>query len=45
MGVDKITEDSADSERNKDCYHFDRHTSDYRDQFLKITQELLAKCP
>ena len=40
MGVDKITEDSA--ERNKGCYHFDRHTSDYREQFLNITHRLLA---
>lgn len=40
MGVDKITEDSA--ERNKGCYHFDRHTSDCREQFLNITHRLMA---
>lgn len=26
-------------------YHFDRHTPQYRDQFLTITHELQGKCP
>lgn len=26
-------------------YHFDRHTAEYRDNFLDITHEMQAKCP
>jgi cytochrome P450 len=34
-----------DSDRKKNPYHFDRHTPEYRIQFEKITEEMLAKCP
>jgi cytochrome P450 len=43
--ADEISDDAADSERKKDCYHFDRHTSEYRVQFLNITEEMHANCP
>ena len=36
---------SADDERKKNQYHFDRHTPDYRHQFEAITAEMHAKCP
>lgn len=42
MSVDDIV---SDSERKKDRYHFDRHSPEYRIQFEKITEEMLAKCP
>ena len=33
------------SDRQKNHYHFDRHTPHYRLQFEKITEEMHAKCP
>jgi cytochrome P450 len=33
------------TDRKTKSYHFDRHTSDYRLQFEKITEEMHAKCP
>ena len=42
MSVDDTT---ADDERKQPRYHFDRHTSDYRVQFAKITEEMQDKCP
>jgi cytochrome P450 len=36
---------SADSERKRNRYHFDRHTPEYRLQFEKITEEMHHKCP
>jgi hypothetical protein len=35
----------SDEDRKKNRYHFDRHTPEYRIQFEKITEEILAKCP
>lgn len=34
-----------DEARKKHRIHFDRHTPEYREQFVEITQELHAKCP
>src|SRR4051812_32101501 len=34
-----------DDDRKKNTYHFDRHTSEYREQFLTITEEMQGKCP
>jgi cytochrome P450 len=42
VSVDDIV---SDSDRKKNRYHFDRHTPEYRIQFEKITEEMLAKCP
>lgn len=42
MSVDDTT---ADDERKQPRYHFDRHTSDYRMRFEKITEEMQEKCP
>ena len=42
MSVDDIT---ADDERKKNRYYFDRHTSEYREQFDTITEEMQSKCP
>jgi cytochrome P450 len=42
LSVDDIV---SDSDREKNRYHFDRHTPEYRIQFKKITEEMLAKCP
>ncbi|MCB0942274.1 MAG: cytochrome P450 [Mycobacterium sp.] len=36
---------TADEQRRQPRYHFDRHTSDYRVQFEKITEEMHDKCP
>jgi cytochrome P450 len=35
----------TDDDRKKNAYHFDRHTSEYRLQFEKITEEMQARCP
>lgn len=43
--VDDFVQDSADNDRKKNAYHFDRHTSEYRLQFEKITEEMHARCP
>ena len=43
MSVDDIA--TADSDRKKNRYHFDRHTPEYRLQFEKITEEMQSKCP
>jgi cytochrome P450 len=32
-------------DRKKNPYHFDRHTPEYREQFVAVTQELQGKCP
>lgn len=37
-------DDPAD-DRKKNTYHFDRHTPEYRDRFVEITEEMHAKCP
>jgi cytochrome P450 len=42
VSVDDIT---AGGDRKKNTYYFDRHTSEYRLQFEKITEEMQAKCP
>lgn len=42
MSVDDV---SADSERKKNTYHFDRHTPEYRQQFESVAQEMHEKCP
>jgi len=42
LSVDDTT---ADDERKQPRYHFDRHTSDYRMRFEKITEEMQEKCP
>jgi len=42
LSVDDI---SADSDRKKNRYYFDRHTPEYRLQFDKITGEMQSKCP
>jgi cytochrome P450 len=42
LSVDDIT---ADSDRKKNRYYFDRHTPEYRLQFEKITEEMQSKCP
>lgn len=36
---------ARDDNRKKNSYHFDRHTSEYRENFLPITQEMQSKCP
>jgi cytochrome P450 len=43
--VDDSVEGTADSDRRKNRYYFDRHTADYRLQFEKITDEMHSKCP
>jgi cytochrome P450 len=43
--VDDIAKDTADSDRKKNRYYFDRHTPEYRLQFEKITDEMQSKCP
>ncbi|WP_024804392.1 cytochrome P450 [Nocardia sp. BMG51109] len=35
----------TDRDRKKNKYHFDRHTPEYRNQFVQITQEMQNKCP
>jgi cytochrome P450 len=35
----------TDAERSRRVYHFDRHTPEYREQFLTITRELQRQCP
>ncbi|MGY4713100.1 cytochrome P450 [Mycolicibacterium sp. CBM1] len=41
-----VDDDNTDDEaRRQPRYHFDRHTSDYRLQFAKITEEMQQKCP
>src|SRR6201991_4044299 len=42
MSVDDAT---ADGDRKKNSYHFDRHTPEYRLQFEKITEEMQSRCP
>jgi cytochrome P450 len=42
--VDSV-EGTADGDRKKNRYHFDRHTADYRVQFEKITEEMHSRCP
>jgi cytochrome P450 len=36
---------SEDDDRKKNRYDFDRHTPEYREQFVTITQEMHSKCP
>jgi cytochrome P450 len=43
--VDDSIGGTADSDRKKNRYYFDRHSSDYRLQFEKITEEMHSKCP
>jgi cytochrome P450 len=42
LSVDDV---SADSDRKKNRYYFDRHAPEYRLQFEKITEEMQSKCP
>ena len=42
MSAEEILDDAA---REKSRFHFDRHTPEYRHQFVAVTQELQAKCP
>jgi cytochrome P450 len=42
VSVEEIP-DSDD--RNKNTFHFDRHTPEYRERFEAITQEMHATCP
>ena len=37
--------EAADNDRKKNAYHFDRHTSEYRLNFEKITEEMQSRCP
>jgi cytochrome P450 len=41
--VENVVDDDADRKKNR--YPFDRHTPEYREQFVPITQELQGKCP
>jgi cytochrome P450 len=43
--VDDFATSTADSDRKKNHYYFDRHTPEYRLQFEKITEEMQSKCP
>jgi cytochrome P450 len=43
--VDDFATSTADSDRKKNHYYFDRHTPEYRRQFDKITEEMQSKCP
>jgi cytochrome P450 len=43
--VDDFATSTADSDRKKNHYYFDRHTPEYRLQFDKITEEMQSKCP
>jgi len=43
--VDDFATSTADSDRKKNHYYFDRHTPEYRLQFDKITGEMQSKCP
>lgn len=45
MSVDDTPADTADADRKKNTYHFDRHTPEYRLQFEKITEEMQTRCP
>jgi cytochrome P450 len=42
LSVDNIV---AGSDRERNTYHFDRHTPEYRRQFRTITEEMHAQCP
>ena len=42
MSADEVIDDAG---RKKNRFHFDRHTPEYRHQFVAVTQELQAKCP
>ncbi|MEV0381676.1 cytochrome P450 [Nonomuraea sp. NPDC050643] len=35
----------SEDERERNRYHFDRHTPEYRRRFASITQEMHARCP
>ena len=37
--------DGASDDRKKNTFYFDRHTSEYREQFEEITSEMQSKCP
>jgi len=45
VSVDDTPADTADADRKKNTYHFDRHTPEYRLQFEKITEEMQTRCP
>ena len=45
MSVDDIKADTAEDDRKKPVFHFDRHTPEYRGQFDEITTEMHEKCP
>ncbi len=36
---------ATDSDTRRRSYHFDRHTSEYRNQFETITKDMQEKCP
>ncbi|MEZ0052337.1 cytochrome P450 [Mycobacterium sp. MAA66] len=45
MSVDDFVAETAEDDRKKNTFYFDRHTSEYRGQFDQITSEMHAKCP
>ncbi|WP_216893052.1 cytochrome P450 [Nocardia alni] len=40
-----MTDSITDAERRQPVFHFDRHTPQYREQFLDITTEMQNACP
>ncbi|MBC7302342.1 MAG: cytochrome P450 [Nocardia sp.] len=36
---------ATDDERKQPTFHFDRHSTDYREQFESVTQQMHDKCP
>lgn len=40
-----VEEIAAEAERRRPEFHFDRHTPQYREQFVDITQQMQSKCP
>ncbi|WP_433710433.1 cytochrome P450 [Nocardia sp. CA-084685] len=40
-----MTDIASDAERRRPEFHFDRHTPQYREQFVDITQQMHSKCP
>ncbi|MFE9320918.1 cytochrome P450 [Nocardia sp. NPDC052278] len=40
-----MTDIASDAERRQPIFHFDRHTPQYRGQFVDITQQMQSECP
>lgn len=40
-----MTDIASDAERRQPEFHFDRHTPQYRGQFVDITQQMQSECP